>query len=143
MSTTFHPQIDGQAECTIQTLEDILRASIIDFKGNGDKHFPLVEFSYNNSFHSSISMAPYEDLYDRRSRSPIGWFEVAEPLLFGPNLVFKTMEKLHIIRNRFQTAYSRQKSFADHSTRELKFEEGDNVYLQRVRNLDYELKLPT
>ena len=58
LSTAFHPQMDGQAERTIQTLEDMLRACIIDFKGNWDKHLALVEFSYNNSFHSSISMAP-------------------------------------------------------------------------------------
>ena len=58
LSTVFHPQTDGQAECTIKTLEDMLRACIINFKGNWDKHLPLVEFAYNNSFHSSISMAP-------------------------------------------------------------------------------------
>ena len=61
LSIAFHPQMDGQAEHTIQTLEDMLRACIVDFKGNWDKHLPLVEFSYNNSYHSTISMAPYED----------------------------------------------------------------------------------
>ena len=94
-----------------------------------DKYLSLVEFSFNNNFHSSISIDPYEDLYDRRCRSPIGWFVVGEPLLLGLNLVFKTLEKLHIIRNQFLTAYSRQKSYVDHSRWELKFEEGDNVYL--------------
>ena len=59
LSTAFHPQTDCQAEHTIRTLEDMLRACIVDFKGNWDKHFPLVEFVYNNNFHSSISMAPY------------------------------------------------------------------------------------
>ena len=58
LSTIFHPQTDGQAERTIQTFEDMLRAYIIDFKGNWHKHFPLMEFAYNNSFHSSVSMAP-------------------------------------------------------------------------------------
>ena len=76
LSTAFHPQTDGQAERTIQTLEDMPRECIIDFKGNWDKHLALVEFSYNNSFHSSISMAPYEALYGRRCRSPIKWFVV-------------------------------------------------------------------
>ena len=69
LSTTFHPQMDGQAECTIQTLEDMLRASVIDFKGSWDDHFPLSEFAYNNIYHSSIQMAPYEALYWRRCRS--------------------------------------------------------------------------
>ena len=54
LSTTFHPQTNGQAEHTIQTLEDMLRACIIDFKGSWDRHLPLVQFAYNNSFHSSI-----------------------------------------------------------------------------------------
>ena len=57
-STAFHPQTDGQAERTIQTLEDMLRACVIDFRGNWDDHLPLIEFSYNNSYHSSIGMAP-------------------------------------------------------------------------------------
>ena len=78
LNTAFHPQMDGQAKHTIQTLEDILRACIIDFKVNWDKHLPLVEFSYNNSYHLSISMAPFEALYGRRCRSLIGWFEVCE-----------------------------------------------------------------
>ena len=75
LSTTFHPQTDRQAERTIQTLEDMLRACLIDFKGNWDDHLPLIEFAYNNSYHSSIKMAPYEALYERKCRSPIGWFE--------------------------------------------------------------------
>ena len=100
LSTAFHPQTDGQAERTIQTLRDMFGACIVDFNGNWDKHLPLVEFAYNSSFHSSISMAPYEALYGRRCRSLIGWFEVREPLLLSPNLVYKTLEKVRIIRNR-------------------------------------------
>ncbi|KAL0332911.1 UNVERIFIED_CONTAM: Transposon Tf2-12 polyprotein [Sesamum calycinum] len=69
-STAFHPQTDGQSERTIQTLEDMMRACIMEFKGNWDDHLPLMEFAYNNSFHSSIDMAPYEALYGRRCRSP-------------------------------------------------------------------------
>ncbi|WMV25944.1 hypothetical protein MTR67_019329 [Solanum verrucosum] len=79
--------VDGQAELIIQTLEDMLRACMIDFKGNWDDHLPLTEFSYNNNYHSSILMAPYEALYGRRCRSPIGWFEVGEDGLIGPDLV--------------------------------------------------------
>ncbi|WMV24814.1 hypothetical protein MTR67_018199 [Solanum verrucosum] len=67
---------DGQAEHTIQTLEDMLRACVIDFKVNSDDHLPLIEFSYNNSYHSSIAMALFKGLYGRRCRSPVGWFEV-------------------------------------------------------------------
>ena len=74
-------------------------ANIIDFKGNWNKHLPLVEFAYNNSFRSSISIAPYEAFCGRRIRYPIGWFEVGEPLLLGPDLKYNTLGKVHIIRN--------------------------------------------
>ncbi|WMV50252.1 hypothetical protein MTR67_043637 [Solanum verrucosum] len=83
LSTTFHPQTYGQAERTIQNLENMLRACVIDFKGNWDDYLPLIEFSYNNSYLSSINMAPFEALYGRRCRSPIGWFEVGEVTLIG------------------------------------------------------------
>ena len=62
LSTSFHPQTDGQAERTIQMLEDMLRACVIDFKGSWDDHLPLIEFAYNNCYHSSIQMAPYDAL---------------------------------------------------------------------------------
>ena len=71
---------------------------MIDFKGNWDDHLPLIEFAYNNSYHSSIQMAPYEALYGRRCRSPIGWFEVGEAGLIGPNLVHQAMEKVKVIQ---------------------------------------------
>ena len=87
MGTAFHPRMDGQAEHTIKTLEDMIRACINDFIGSCDKHLPLVEFAFNNSFHISISMAPYETLYGWKCRFPIGWFEVGEPSIHGPNLI--------------------------------------------------------
>ncbi|WMV09673.1 hypothetical protein MTR67_003058 [Solanum verrucosum] len=72
LSTTFHPQTDSQAKRTIQTLEDMLRACVIDFNGNWDEHLPLIEFAYNNSSHSSIAMDPFEAMYGRRCRSLVG-----------------------------------------------------------------------
>ena len=81
-----------------------------------------MEFAYNNSFHSSISMAPYESLYGSRCRSPIGWFEVGETSLLGPNLIYKTLEKVHIIKNQLQMAYSLQRSYVDTRRRDLEFE---------------------
>lgn len=130
LSTAFHPQTDGQAERTIQTLEDMLRACVMDFKGNWDDHLPLIEFAYNNSFHSSIQMASYEALYGRRCRSPIGWFEVGEAELIGPDLVLQAIEKVKVIRERLRTAQSRQKSYTDVRRRDLEFEVGDWVYLK-------------
>ncbi|WMV49970.1 hypothetical protein MTR67_043355 [Solanum verrucosum] len=98
----------GQAERTIQTLEDMLRACVIDFKGNWDEHLPLIEFSYNNSYHSSIAMAPFEELYGRRRQSPVGWFEVGEFSLLGPEVVYEATEKVQLIRDRLKIAHSRQ-----------------------------------
>lgn len=83
MSTAYHPQTDGQTERTIQTLEDMLRACAIDFGGNWDTHLPLVEFSYNNSYHASIKMAPFKSLYGRKCRSPISWAEAGESQMIG------------------------------------------------------------
>ena len=130
LSTAFHPQTDGQAERTIQTLEDMLRACVLDFKGNWDDHLPLIEFAYNNSYHSSIKMAPYEALYGRKCRSPIGWFEVGETILFGPDLVHQAMEKVKVIQQRLGTAQSRHKSYADVRRRGLEFAIGDWVFLK-------------
>ncbi|GJW00778.1 putative reverse transcriptase domain-containing protein [Tanacetum coccineum] len=87
MSTAYHPETDGQSERTIQTLEDMLRACVIDFGSSWDRHLPLVEFSYNNSYHASIKAAPFEALYGRKCRSPVCWSEVGDSQLTGPELV--------------------------------------------------------
>ena len=113
MSTTFHPQTDGQLERTIQVLEDMVRACILDHKGNGEEHFPLVEFTYNNSYQASIPMAPYESLYGSPCRSPICLTEVGESSITGPDLIRDTSEKVSLIRKPLLTAQSRQKSYAD------------------------------
>ncbi|GJY74671.1 putative reverse transcriptase domain-containing protein [Tanacetum coccineum] len=84
MSTTYHPQTDGQSERTIQTLEDMLRACVLNIGGSWDVHLPLVEFSYNNSYHSSVRCALFEALYGRKCRSLIMWAEVGEGVVrFG------------------------------------------------------------
>ncbi|GJS37171.1 putative reverse transcriptase domain-containing protein [Tanacetum coccineum] len=113
MSTAYHPQTDGQSERTIQTLEDMLRACVIDFGNGWVKHLPLVEFSYNNSYHASIKAAPFEALYGRKCRSPVCWAEVGQVQLTGPELVQETTERIIQIKQRIQTARDRQKSYAD------------------------------
>nr|XP_033516013.1 uncharacterized protein LOC117280405 [Nicotiana tomentosiformis] len=130
LSTAFHPQTDGQPERTIQTLEDMLRACVIDFGGNWDDHLPLIEFAYNNSYQASIGMAPYEALYGRRCRSPVGWFEPAEVPLIGPEFVCEALEKVHLIRERLKAAQNRQKSYSDKRHRDLDFMVSDKVFLK-------------
>ncbi|GJT98647.1 putative reverse transcriptase domain-containing protein [Tanacetum coccineum] len=130
MSTAYHPQTDGQSERTIQTLEDMLRACVIDFGGSWDRHLPLVEFSYNNSYHASIKAAPFEALYGRKCRSPVCWSEVGDSQLTGPEMIRETTEKIVQIKNRLLTARSRQKSYADVRRRPLEFNVGDKVMLK-------------
>ena len=130
MSTAFHPQTDGQTERVNQVMEDMLRACILDFKGSWEDHLPLIEFCYNNSYHSSIGMAPYEALYGRPCRSPVCWAEVGDKELLGPDIVQETTEKISLIRDRIRTAQSRQKSYADLKRRHLEFAVGDFVFLK-------------
>ncbi|GJT10218.1 putative reverse transcriptase domain-containing protein [Tanacetum coccineum] len=130
MSTAYHPETDGQSERTIQTLEDMLRACVIDFGSSWDRHLPLVEFSYNNSYHASIKAAPFEALYGRKCRSPVCWSEVGDSQLTGPEMVRETTEKIVQIKNRLLTARSRQKSYADVRRKPMEFQVGDMVLLK-------------
>ena len=86
-STAFHPQTDGQLERTIQTLEDMHKACVIEFKGSWDTHLSLMEFACNNSYPFSKGMAPFEALYGQKCRTPIWWDEVGDRRLIGPKLV--------------------------------------------------------
>ncbi|KAF3641435.1 hypothetical protein FXO38_14503 [Capsicum annuum] len=110
---------DGQEERTIQTLEDMLRVYAIDFKESWDDHLPLIEFAYNNNYHSSIHMALFKDLYGRRCRSSVGWFEVSEAYVIGHDFVFNALEKVQLIRGRLWAAQNRQKSYIDKVAYEL------------------------
>ncbi|GKA07600.1 putative reverse transcriptase domain-containing protein [Tanacetum coccineum] len=130
MSTAYHPQTDGQSERTIQTLEDMLRACVIDFGKGWVNHLPLVEFSYNNSYHASIKAAPFEALYGRKCRSPVCWAEVGEVQLTGPEIVQETTEKIIQIKQRIQAARDRQKSYADLKRKPMEFQVGDKVMLK-------------
>ncbi|GKB82884.1 putative reverse transcriptase domain-containing protein [Tanacetum coccineum] len=94
MSIAYHPQTDGQSKRTIQTVEDMLRACVIDFSNGWDNHLPLVEFSYNNSYPSSIKAAPFEALYERKCQSPICWTEIRDSQLTGPEIIHETTEKI-------------------------------------------------
>ena len=112
-STAFHPQTDGQSERTIQTLKDMLRACVLEFKGSWVKYLSLVEFAYNNSYQASIGMVPFEALYGRKCRTPICWNEVGERKINNLELIEVSSEKIRIIRKRLKMAQDRQKSYAD------------------------------
>nr|GEW17870.1 putative reverse transcriptase domain-containing protein [Tanacetum cinerariifolium] len=130
MSTPYHPKTDGQSERTIQTLEDMLKACVINFGGSWDRHLQLVEFSYTNSYHVSIKAAPFEALYEQKCRLPIGWSEVGDRQLTGSELIRETNKKIVQIKNRLLTARSRQNSYADVRRRPLEFNVGDKFMLK-------------
>nr|GEV09568.1 hypothetical protein [Tanacetum cinerariifolium] len=130
MSTVYHPQTDGQSKRTIQMLEDMLRAYVPDFKKSWDRHLPLVEFSYNNSYHTSIKAALFKVLYGRKCRSPICWAEVRDSQLIGPEIIHETTEKIIQINSRVQAARDHQKSYADVRWKPFEFQVGDKVMLK-------------
>nr|GEV70411.1 putative reverse transcriptase domain-containing protein [Tanacetum cinerariifolium] len=170
ISTAYHPQTDGQSERTIQTLEDMLRACVLDIGKGWDRDLPLVEFSYNNSYHISIKAAPFEALYGRKCRSPVSWAKFGDAQLTGPAIIHETTEKIVQIKSRIQAARDRQKSYANIRRKPLEFQVGDRVMLkvspwkgvvrfgkrgklnpryvgpfkviERVRTVAYKLKLP-
>ena len=130
LSTAFHPQTDGQSERTIQTLEDMLRSCVLQFKGHGNEYLPLAEFTYNNSYHSSIEMSPYEALYGKQCRTPLCWNETGKRKLLGPEIVQATVDKVNFIRAKLKAAQDRQKSYADKRRKDLEFEVEDRVFLK-------------
>ena len=89
---------------TIQVLEDMLRACVLDHKGSWEEYLPLVEFAYNNSYQVSIQMTPYEALYGRLCRSLIFWIQVGESSITGSGLIRETSEKVSMIWKRLLTA---------------------------------------
>ncbi|GKC65557.1 putative reverse transcriptase domain, ribonuclease H-like domain, aspartic peptidase domain protein [Tanacetum coccineum] len=108
----------------------MLRACVIEFGSDWDKHLPLAKFSYNNSYHASIKAAPFKALYKRKCRSPVCWSEVGDAQLTGPEMIRETTEMIVQIKNQLLAAPSRQKSYADVRRKPLEFEVGDKVMLK-------------
>ena len=113
LSTAYHPQTDGQSERIIQTLKDMMWACVTEYGGAWDSHLPLIEFSYNNSYHTSIGMPPYEMLYGRKCRTPSCWLEPGEKQFTGPEIVQITFDKIKIAKEALRVARDRQKVYAD------------------------------
>ncbi|GKC83688.1 putative reverse transcriptase domain-containing protein [Tanacetum coccineum] len=107
----------------------MLRACVIDFGNGWDRHLPLIELSYNNSYHTSIKAAPFEVLYGLKCRSPVCWAEVGDTQLTGPEIIHETTDKIVQIKQRIQAARDRQKSYADVRRKPLEFQVGYKVML--------------
>ncbi|GJX54160.1 putative reverse transcriptase domain-containing protein [Tanacetum coccineum] len=130
MSMAYHPQTNGQSERTIQTLKDMLQACVIDFGKGWERHLPLVEFSYNNSYHASIKASPFEALYVQKCRSPVCWAKVRDVQLTGPEIIHETTEKIVQIRQLLQPTRDRQRNYANVRRKPLEFQVGDRVMLK-------------
>ena len=102
----------------------------MEFSGSWNRYIPLMEFSYNNSFQSSIGMAPYEALYGRKCRTPMCWTKLNEHKVIGPDIVKYTEEKVQVIRKRLKATSDRKKSYADLKMRDIAYEVGDKVFLK-------------
>ncbi len=102
----------------------------MEWKGSWEDHLALVEFTYNNSYHSNIGMAPFEALYGRPCSSPLSWSGPGENFVQGPDVIKEMNEKVTRIRHLMNVARIRQKNYADRRRRELKFQVGDKVFLR-------------
>ena len=102
----------------------------MEFRGSWDEHVALMEFAYNNQYHSSIGMAPYEALYGRACRCPVYWDEEGIRVLEGPELIEELMDKIQIVKKNLKAAQDRQKSYADLRRREISYDVGDKVFLK-------------
>ncbi|KAA3484531.1 reverse transcriptase [Gossypium australe] len=129
-NTAFHPQTNGKSERIIQVLEDMLRCCILEFENTWEKHLPLIEFAYNNSFQSSIKMAPYEALYGRKCRTLLYWTELSENKIHGVDLIKEAEQKVKVIRDSLKAVSDRQKSYADLKRKDIEFKVGDKVFLK-------------
>ncbi|GKC72695.1 putative reverse transcriptase domain-containing protein [Tanacetum coccineum] len=142
MSMAYHPKTDEQSERTIQTLEEMLRVCVIDFGKGWEKHLPLVEFSYNNSYHASIKAAPFKALYGRKCGSAICWAKVGDVQLTGPEIMHETTEKILQIQQCLQAARDWQRSYTNIRQKPLEFQVGDRVMLKvSPRKVAYKLEL--
>jgi len=129
LSTAYHPEIDGQTERVNQVLEDMLRMYVMDQQSHWKKYLALVEFAYNNNYHSSIGMSPFEALYSRPCRTPLSSDKLEDRVIVRPELIQEMEEQVKQIRQRLKEAQDRQKSYADAHRIERKYEIWNQVFI--------------
>eukprot|EP00253_Pinus_taeda_P035049 PITA_35049 len=143
-STAYHPQTDGQTERVNQVVEGMLRAYVMQQPTKWEEYLHLVEFSYNNIYHTSLQMSPFEVLYGRKCHTPSSWGGPEDKFMLGPEMLKEMEEMVKKVRSNLKALQDRQKNFADRKRRFKEFQVGDHVYvLARIGPVAYQLALPS
>eukprot|EP00253_Pinus_taeda_P019019 PITA_19019 len=129
-STAYHPQTDGQTERVNQMIEDMLRAYVMQQPTKWEDYLHLVEFAYNNGYHTSTQMSPFEVMYGRKCRTPTSWGGLEDKLSLGPKMLKEMEDMVKRVRVNLKAAQDRQKNFADRKRRFKEFQIGDHVYIR-------------
>eukprot|EP00253_Pinus_taeda_P015903 PITA_15903 len=129
-STAYHPQTDGQTERVNQMVEDMLRAYVMQQPTRWEDYLHLVEFAYNNGYHTSTQMSPFEVMYGRKCRTPTSWGGPEDKLSLGPEMLKEMEDMVKKVRVNLKAAQDRQKNFADRKRRFKEFQIGDHVYIR-------------
>jgi len=127
-NSSYHLETGGQTERVNQILEDMLRACALEFQGKWEDDLPLVEFSHNNSYQSTIRMAMFEALHRRKCRTPLYCSDLDEALIIGSKMIQETVKTIRKNGEHVQVAQRQQKSYADKRRRPLEFQLGDKVF---------------
>ena len=130
LSTAYNPETDGKTERVNQVMEDMLRMHVMDNQTHWDKYLPLVEFAYNNNFHSSIRMSSYQDLYGRPCKTPLSWEWLEDRVTVGPKLIQEMEEQVIHIRQRLKEAHNGHKSYVDAHRNDRRYKVGDHVFIR-------------
>eukprot|EP00253_Pinus_taeda_P012179 PITA_12179 len=129
-STAYHPQTDGQTERVNQIVEDMLRAYVMQQPTRWEEYLHLVEFAYNNGYHTSTQMSPFEVMYGRKCRTPSSWGGPEDKLSLGPDMLKEMEDMVKRVRINLKAAQDRQKNFADRKRRFKEYQVGDHVYIR-------------
>jgi hypothetical protein len=133
-STTYHPESDGQTERVNRVIEDMLRMYVMDKPSRWEDYLHLVEFAYNNGYHASLKMSPFEALYGRKCNTPVSWDNPADRVVVGPELLKEMEDQMIKIKQNLKAAQDRQKSYADSNRTHREFKVGDHVFLKVKTN---------
>jgi len=129
-STAYHPQTNGQTERVNQLVEDMLRAYVMQKPTQWEEYLHLVEFAYNNGYHTSLQMSPFEVLYGRKCQTPSSWGGPKDKLRLGLEMLKEMEDMVKKVRANLKVAQDRQKSFADRKRRFKEYQVGDHVFVK-------------